>query len=257
MQQPIDVVVVGLGIIGSATALALARRGRRVAGIERFDIGHDRGSSHGATRIIRLGYFEHPSYVPLLRRAYDLWRALDAETGARLLHINGIIEIGPPEGRVISGTLAAAQEHGLPHEIFDANAAMRRFPAFRLPPDYLAVLQPDGGFVLAEPAIHGFAALATKAGAELRAGETVRAIEPRADGVRVITDRHAIDAGAAIVTAGPWLKNLLPSLPATVRVTRQVLGWFEPLGPGAVRAGKIPRLPARQPAWRPLRVSSL
>jgi sarcosine oxidase len=227
--MPIDVVVVGLGIMGSATAFSLARRGQRVVGIERFDLGHDRGSSHGATRIIRLGYFEHPSYVPLLRRAYELWHAVEMEAGERLLHVTGVIEIGPPDGTVISGTLAAARAHGLPHEILDAATAMRRFPAFNLPSGYVAVLQPDGGFVLAEPATQAFASLAMKAGAELRTGETVRAIEPRADGVRVVTDRHAIDAGAAIVTAGPWLKALLPSLPAPLRVTRQVLGWFEPL----------------------------
>jgi sarcosine oxidase len=238
--MPIDVVVVGLGIMGSATALTLARRGQRVVGIERFDLGHDRGSSHGATRIIRLGYFEHPSYVPLLRHAYEQWRAIEAETGEPLLHVTGIIEIGPPEGIVVSGTLAAARAHELPHDILDAATAMRRFPAFRLPSDYLAVLQPDGGFLLAEPAIQAFASLATKAGAELRSGETVRAIEPRADGVRVITDRHAIDAGAAIVTAGPWLEALLPSLPAPLRVTRQVLGWFEPTLPALFAPDAFP-----------------
>jgi sarcosine oxidase len=238
--MPIDVVVIGLGVMGSATAFTLARRGRRVVGIERFDIGHDRGSSHGATRIIRLGYFEHPSYVPLLRHAYERWRALEAETGERLLHVTGIIEIGPPESVVVSGTLAAARTHELPHDILDAATAMRRFPALRLPPEDLAVLQRDGGFVLAEPAIQAFASLATQAGAELRTGETVRAIEPRADGVRVITDRHAIDAGAAIVTAGPWLKALLPSLPAPLRATRQVLGWFEPLVPALFAPDKFP-----------------
>jgi sarcosine oxidase len=239
-NMAIDVVIVGLGVMGSAAAFTLARRGQRVVGIERFEIGHDRGSSHGATRIIRLGYFEHPSYVPLLRRAYELWRGLDAETGESLLHLTGIVEIGAPEGVVVSGTLSAARTHDLPHEILDADAAMRKFPAFRLPPDYLAVTQPDGGFLLAEPAIQAFAALATEAGAELRTGETVRAIEPGVDSVKVITERHTIEAGAAIVTAGPWLKTLLPSLGVPLRATRQVLGWFEPLDPRLFASGTFP-----------------
>src|SRR5437667_10209680 len=106
-----DVVVIGLGVIGSAALHQLARRGRRVVGIERFAPGHDRGSSHGATRIIRLSYFEHPSYVPLLRRAYALWRELEAQSGRNLLHITGIAEIGPHDGALMHGTLASAFLH--------------------------------------------------------------------------------------------------------------------------------------------------
>ena len=224
-----DVVVVGLGIMGSAALRALAGRGLRVVGIERFAPGHDRGSSHGATRIIRLGYFEHPSYVPLLRRAYTQWRELERDCGRRLMHITGIVEIGPPDGIVVAGTLAASREHELAHEVLDAREAMRRFPAFKLPADDVAVTQPDGGYLLAEPAIDALIALAQTAGAEIRTGETVRAIEPRGGGVRVTTQRGVIDAGSAIVTAGPWVKTLLPDFPAPLRVTRQVLGWFEPL----------------------------
>jgi sarcosine oxidase len=103
-----DTVVCGLGAMGSAALCHLARRGQRVLGIERYEPGHDRGSSHGATRIIRLGYFEHPSYVPLLRRAYALWRELEQESGRRLLHRTGIVEIGTPEGNLVKGTLASA-----------------------------------------------------------------------------------------------------------------------------------------------------
>jgi sarcosine oxidase len=224
-----DVVVVGLGIMGSAALRALAGRGLRVVGIERFAPGHDRGSSHGATRIIRLGYFEHPSYVPLLRRAYTLWRELEGDSKQRLMHITGIVEIGPPGGIVVAGTLAASREHDLVHEVLDARDAMHRFPAFHLPADYVAVVQPDGGYLLAEPAMDALIALAQTAGAEIRTGETVRTIEPRGDGVRVTTERGVIDAGSAIVTAGPWVRTLLPDFPALLRVTRQVLGWFEPL----------------------------
>src|SRR5438874_11798335 len=104
-----DIVVCGLGAMGSAALYALARRGRRVLGIEQFAPGHDRGSSHGATRIIRLAYWEHPSYVPLVRRAFELWRALEAAAGRRLLHITGVAEIGPLDGALVSGTLASAR----------------------------------------------------------------------------------------------------------------------------------------------------
>src|SRR5579862_3703119 len=111
-----DIAVIGLGAMGSATLATLARRGVRAVGIERFAPGHDRGSSHGESRIIRLGYFEHPSYVPLLRRAYELWREVEAATGQPLMQITGIVEIGAPDSPVVAGTLAAARLHGLPHD---------------------------------------------------------------------------------------------------------------------------------------------
>jgi sarcosine oxidase len=235
-----DVVVCGLGAMGSAALYALARRGLRVVGIERYAPGHDRGSSHGATRIIRLAYWEHPSYVPLLRRAYDLWRELEDAAGKRLLHITGIAEIGPPDGMLVRGTLAAAHLHGLRHEVLAAPDLMRRFPAFRLPPDYAAVVQPDGGLLAAEPSIHAMIALAQRGGAELRAGEMVSAIEPRAGGVRVVTDRAVIEAGSAIVAAGPWTRSLLPDLAAPLRVTRQVMAWFAPGEPALFAPGRFP-----------------
>src|SRR5205807_3928472 len=167
-----DVVVCGLGAMGSAALYEVARRHRRVLGLERFAPGHDRGSSHGATRIIRLAYWEHPSYVPLLRRAYELWRELGSAAGQKLLHVTGVAEIGPPDGVLVRGTLAAAHLHALRHEVLAAPDLMRRFPAFRLPPDYVAVLQPDGGFLAAERSIHAMLAIAQGAGAGLRTGET-------------------------------------------------------------------------------------
>jgi sarcosine oxidase len=226
--------------MGSAALYHLARRGVRVQGIERFAPGHDRGSSHGLTRIVRLGYFEHPSYVPLLQRAYALWRELEAAAERRLLTVTGIVEIGRPDSPLVAGTLAASRLHGLPHEILDATSAMRRFPAFRLPEDFVGVAQPDGGFVLAEPSVLAHVALAQAAGAEVRQGEIVQAVEPRPEGVRVVTDRGAIDAGAAVVAAGPWTKQLLPGLGAPLSVTRNVLGWFEPIEPPLFAADRFP-----------------
>jgi sarcosine oxidase len=233
-----DVVVCGLGATGSAALFHLARRGVRVLGLERFTPGHDRGSSHGATRIFRVGYFEHPSYVPLVRHAYALWREIEAASGQRLLHVTGILEIGPPGGALVAGTLAAAGLHGLRHEVLSAAELMRRFPAFQVPSDHVAVLQPEGGFLEVEPSLAAQVALAIAAGAELRCGEAVRAIMPRDAGVAIVTDRGTVEAGAAIIAMGAWTKSLLPALP--LRATREVTGWFEPVDAAACAAGRLP-----------------
>jgi len=182
-----EAVVCGLGVMGSAALYHLARRGQRVLGIERYEPGHDRGSSHGATRIIRLGYFEHPSYVPLLRRAYALWRKLEQESGRRLLHRTGIVEIGPPEGNLVKGTLASAHAHALEHEILTAPELMRRFAGLDLPASYVGVFQPDGGWLATERSLHALVSLAQSAGAEIRSRERVRAVKPCAGGVRIDT----------------------------------------------------------------------
>ncbi|MGZ5843624.1 MAG: N-methyl-L-tryptophan oxidase [Xanthobacteraceae bacterium] len=235
-----DVVVCGLGAMGSAALHHLARRGQRVLGLERHTPGHDRGSSHGSTRIIRLGYFEHPAYVPLLRRAYTLWRELEAASGRRLLHVTGIAEIGPPAGPLVRGTLASARLHELSHEVLSAPELMRRFPAFRVPQDYVAVLQPEGGILAAEHSLHAQLALAAAAGADIRSGETVQAIEPRAGSVRVTTDRGIVEAGVAIVAVGAWTKNLLPEFAAGLRVTREVMAWFAPTDADLLCADRFP-----------------
>jgi sarcosine oxidase len=228
-MPPYDVAIIGLGVTGSAALVALARRGRRVVGIDRYLPGHDRGSSHGATRIIRLGYFEHPSYVPLLRAAYPLWRELESRSGRSLLSVTGIVEIGAPASELVAGTLESSRLHGLPHEVLDAPDLMKRFPAFRVPDHFIGVFQPDGGFVRAEATVEVLQALARDAGAELRMEERVVAIEPHRDGARVRTAGGEVIAGRAIVAAGAWLKSLVPELVPAIHATRQVLGWFAPV----------------------------
>jgi sarcosine oxidase len=235
-----DVVVCGLGVTGSAALYQLARRGVRVLGLERFTPGHDRGSSHGETRVIRLGYFEHPSYVPLVQRAHAQWREIEAAAGRQLLHVTGIAEIGPPAGVLVAGTLASIRRHGLRHEILGAADLMQRFPAFRVPPDHVGVVQPDGGFLEAEQAIAAMVGLAQAAGAQLRTGESILAIEAITAGVRISTERGVVEAGAAIVALGAWVKALLPDLRAPIRATRQVMAWFEPLDPTPLAAGRLP-----------------
>jgi sarcosine oxidase len=235
-----DVIICGLGAMGSAALEQLARRGARVLGIERFAPGHDRGSSHGASRIIRLGYFEHPSYVPLLRRAYAAWRELEQASGLELLHITGILEMGLPDGTLVRGTLASAHAHSLPHELLAASDLMRRFPQFRLPADYVGVLQGDGGWIAVDPAFEAWISLAKRAGAEMRTGVTVRAVEQHGYAVRVRIDSGAIEADCAIVAAGAWTRSLIPGLAGKLRVTREVMGWFD--APERAR-GMLDRMP--------------
>jgi sarcosine oxidase len=235
-----DVIVVGVGVMGAATLHRLAQRGARALGIERFAPGHDRGSSHGESRIIRLGYFEHPSYVPLVRAALEQWRELEAQYGRKLLHVTGVLEIGAPDSTLVSGTLAASREHRLPHELLDAGKVVLRYPQFQIPDDFVGVFQPDGGYLDAEAAVDSFVSSARTAGAALHNGEIVGAIEPNAGGVRVDTDHGSYEAGVAIVTAGPWIAKLLPQLAGDLRVTRQALAWLRPAQPAQYSADQFP-----------------
>ncbi len=235
-----DVIVVGLGAMGSAALYHLARRNKRVLGLERFEPGHERGSSHGRTRIIRHGYFEHPSYVPLVRRAAAMWRELEAASGQSLMTITGIAEIGRADSTLVTGTLAASREHRLPHEVLSARALTRRYPAFRLPEDYVAVLQPDAGFVESEAGIRAHLRLAVAAGADIRTGESVLSIEQTGERVIVRTGRKTYEAGAVIVSAGAWTASLVPELALPLKVTRQVLLWVRPGQPQLFRAGWFP-----------------
>src|SRR5580765_441229 len=180
--------------MGSAIVYHLARLGARVLGIEQFDIPHDRGSSHGRSRIIRLAYWEHPDYVPLVRRAYDLWRDLERTSGESLLTVTGSIDAGPPDSRMIRGALAACQRHGLEHELLDAAALTARFPGYRLPDGLVAVFQPDGGFLQPERCIVAHVNAARAIGATVRTQERVIEWSAEDDRVRVTTDRGRYEA---------------------------------------------------------------
>ncbi len=162
-----DAIVIGVGGMGSATVYQLARRGLRVIGLEQHDIAHDRGSSHGVNRIIRLAYWEHPAYVPLLRRAYELWRELETGRGEQLLYTTGSLDAGRADSKTVVGSLRSCDIHELPHELLSAEDVKRRFPGYRLPPEMMAVFQPEGGFVLCERAIVNYVEAAIDLGAEI------------------------------------------------------------------------------------------
>lgn len=235
-----DVIVLGLGGMGSAAAYHMARRGRRVLGLEQFSIPHELGSSHGVTRIIRLAYSEHPSYVPLLRRAYGLWREMEEGAGERLLFVTGGVDIGSAASDTIVGSLRSCREHGLAHEELDAAEMARRFPGFRLPDELMAVYQPDGGFVLPERSIVVHTAAAESLGAEIHAGERVIGWRAEGGGVQVRTDRGTYDADRLVITAGPWAAQCVPMLERLAVAERQVLIWTEPLRPAHFAIGAFP-----------------
>jgi sarcosine oxidase len=223
-----DVIVIGVGGMGSAACHHLARRGQRVLGLERFDVPHAMGSSHGVTRIIRLAYYEDPSYVPLLRRAYELWRELEDVFGEQLLHITGSIDASHADGDVFQGSLRSCQLHDLDHEILTGRELGERFPGFNLPADHMALLQPEGGFLLSERCIVAHVELAIEAGAEIHARERVLGWESTDAGVLVTTDRGVYRAGRIVVSPGAWIGTLVPELAPLTRPERQVLAWLQP-----------------------------
>ncbi len=236
-----DAIVVGIGGMGSATAYHLARRGQRVLGLERFQIPHSMGSSHGVTRIIRLAYYEHPSYVPLLQRSFELWRELQAGCGEQLLYVTGSIDAGPPGGGVFEGSLESCRLHGLPHEVLSGAQVSERFPAYRLPPDALALLQPDGGFLLPERCVVEHAAAARTLGAEIHSGERVRGWEALGDGIRAWTDGATYTAERLVLTAGAWATELVgPILQKLAVPERQVLIWLQIRRPDLFRLDRFP-----------------
>ena len=232
-----DVVVVGVGGMGSAALYHLARRGKRALGLERFDLLHEHGSSHGLTRIIRLAYFEHPDYVPLLRRAYELWRALEAEAGEQLLHVTGIVEGGD---RILDGVLRSCEEHDIAHEVLNGAQIAERFPAYRLPPGMDVVHQPDGGFVVPERCIVAHVEGALSHGATLRARERVLEWKQNENGVRVATDRSVVEADTLVLTAGAWSQDVARLPAGLVRGVRQSLAWLQPTRPELFEPGRMP-----------------
>jgi sarcosine oxidase len=242
-----DAIVAGLGGMGSATAYQLARRGKRVLGLEKFSPGHDRGSSHGRSRIIRQAYFEHPAYVPLLLRAYELWKQLERETGRELMTLTGGLMIGRREGELVAGSVRSAEEHGLPYELLDAEALEQRFPPLSPDPDTVALYEKKAGFVRPEESVMAHLDRAGASGADLRFEEPVLSWEPSGKGVRVETPEGSYEAERLVVTPGAWATQLLADLDLPLEVERQVMYWFEPEG------GIEPFLPDRFPIfiWEP------
>ena len=241
MSAGYDVIVIGLGGMGSATASQLARRGKRVLGLERFTPAHDRGSSHGRSRVIRQAYFEDPAYVPLLLRAYELWEELERDSGLGVLTITGGLMLGREDSQTFAGTLKSAQQWGLAHEVLDASEIRRRFPVLHPTADLMGFYETKAGFVHPEDSVWAHLQQAARHSADLRFCEPALAWTADARGVRVTTEKGAYEAESLVLAPGAWAPELFGDLGLPFAVTRQTLFWFDPVGgPGPFQVGAFP-----------------
>jgi sarcosine oxidase len=226
--EPIDVIVAGLGAHGSSAAYHLASRGASVLGFDRFARGHTLGSSGGLSRIIRLSYYEHPDYVPLLRRAWTLWRELERESGEVLLTETGGLYAGEPEGELVAGALRSARGYDLEHEVLEVAALRARYPLFEWPDGWQGVFERQAGWLAPERCIETHLRLAERSGATLRFAEPIESWTSTREGVRVTTAMGTFDAKHLVIVAGAWESQLAPALASELSVERNVLLWFEP-----------------------------
>ena len=230
VRESYDVIVLGLGGMGSAAAAHLAARGSRVLGIERFTPAHDRGASHGETRLIRQAYFEDPAYVPLLLRAYELWDELERERPG-ILTVTGGLMIGRPEAATVAGSLRSARQWGLDHELLDAADLRRRFPAFAVDDETVALYEPLAGYVRPEETVLAHLDCAAKHGATLNFEEQVldwHAANSTEGGVTVRTNKGTYTAASLVIAPGAWAPRLLPEFAPALTIERQQLFWFAP-----------------------------
>ena len=251
-MERFDVAVIGCGAMGAAALWRLAARGATVIGFDRFAPPHDRGSSHGESRIIRTAYFEGPAYVPLAQRSFQLWRDLEAESGAALLTVTGALMIGSPTSAVVAGALASAEAHGLAHERLDHTAMARRYPQHRLAAGEVAIYEADAGFLRPEAGVAAALRRAEALGATVRRDTPIEAIEPAPDGgsVRIMAGGATYEARHAVVAAGSWLGKLLPQLRLPLRVERQAVAWFPLDDPAPYDPSRFPVFIRELPSGR-------
>jgi sarcosine oxidase len=243
-----DVIVLGVGGMGSAACFELARRGHRVLGLEQFPLVHDRGSSHGQTRIIRTAYYEHPDYVPLLRQAFERWYELERLRGVHLLTECGCLSIGKPESEVVAGVRQSANQHGLAVENFNASEMRKRFPQFRFSDEFVGVLEHQAGFLYVEECVRAHIDAARSLGAQIHAEEPAHAWRVEGDGVTVSTSTGTYQAAKLVITAGPWAGQMLAELGANLRIMRQTLLWFGTADDRAFQRDHFPIYIAEVPA---------
>jgi sarcosine oxidase len=224
-----DVAVVGLGGVGSAVAAQCAARGASVIGLEQFGPAHDRGSSHGKSRMIRQAYFEDAAYVRLVLRSYELWRELEQKTAQQLLRITGVLSVGEEGSEIISGTKRSAAEHELRLETLSSRQVQERYPTLQLLPDEVALFEPDGGVLDPERAVGAHLKLARKSGADLRFQAAMRRWEASEEGTTIVLeDDSRISARTFVLSLGPWFKETLDTLGVPLRIQRNVQAWFSP-----------------------------
>jgi len=246
---PYDVIVIGLGAVGSASTWHLARRGARVLGLDRFAPPHDRGSSHGHTRITRLAVGEGAEYVPLATRSHQIWRDIEAATGESLYVQTGLIVMGPQDVHgpmhgqqdFVSHTIEVARQQGIAHELINDGELRHRFPAFLTRGDERIYYEPEGGYLRPEACVGAQLRLARQAGAQLLVDDAALEIRSEVNSVLVRTARATYRAAQAIVCAGAWLPSLMGApFSQILKVQRQVLHWFKPLDEAMYQVGRFP-----------------
>ncbi|WP_410653894.1 N-methyl-L-tryptophan oxidase [Amycolatopsis sp. lyj-112] len=225
-----DVIVIGLGGMGSAAAYRLAQRGQRVLGIDQFAPVHNLGSSHGGSRVTRQSYFEDPAYVPLLLRAHELWDGIERDSGRKVFTRCGGIMLGGPDSRTVSGSLLSARKWDLPHELLEAPEIRRRFPTMNPADHEVALYEDNAGFVVPEGSVAAHLQLAARAGADLHHEEKVLSWQETSTGVRVGTSQNFYTAGQLVICPGAWAPSLLTELGIDFTIERQVQYWFAPSG---------------------------
>lgn len=223
-----DVAILGLGGMGSAALYHLAKEGISVCGIERHGMAHDLGSSHGATRMIRKAYFEHPDYIPLLDRAYELWHELEQAGGQKLFVNSGLVVSGPNDSPVLQGLDRCYAEHDLPHERITAADAQQRYPAFKFPEEHAVYIDPVAGYLHVERGVERHITLAQDAGARVLIHEDALSWGANGDGAVVKTTHREIHAGTLIICAGPWAHEVLDEIAVPLTIRRKVQSWFRP-----------------------------
>jgi sarcosine oxidase len=225
-----DVAILGLGAMGSSAAYALSQRGASVVGFDRLAPPHDSGSTHGHTRIIREAYYEHPLYVPLVRRAYELWSELERESKLSLMVVTGGVMVGPEHGALVQGALESARTHQIAHELLDARELSKRFPAYRPAPDSVGLFEARAGMLFPERCVSAMLNRAKQRGAALQLNEAVLGWRSNRNRIAVRTARGVYEAERLIVAAGPWLPGLRDSLGVDLplEIERQLSHWFEP-----------------------------
>ncbi|OHR66979.1 N-methyltryptophan oxidase [Bacillus sp. HMSC76G11] len=243
MSTHYDVIVIGLGAMGSTAAYQLAKRGQRVLGLEQFGPAHDQGSSHGGSRIIRQSYFEDPAYVPLLLRAYELWDEIKRESGEEIMTVTGGLMMGPPDSLTVSGSIKSSKQWNLAYDVLESTDIRRRFPVFNPSPNTIALYEEKAGFVRPERSVYTHLLHAEKHGADLRFFESVQSWEahPSGEGVRVVTNNGTYEAGKVVISAGAWAPKILKDLGVSLQVERHIQMFFEPTGGiEPFRVGKQP-----------------
>jgi sarcosine oxidase len=223
-----DVIVIGVGSMGSSACYFLAKRGYKILGIEQFDITHEFGSHAGQSRIIRKAYFEDPNYIPLLNQAYKNWKKFEEETGSSIYHRTGLVYFGDQENEMIKGIKRSASLFNIPLENLDAKQATNRFPQFKFPKDFEILFEAEAGFITPEKAIKLYSQQAEKIGAEIHTNEKVVHWKKNKTDVIVTTEKNKYQCKKLVITAGAWIKKLVPELNNTIKITRQFVAWIKP-----------------------------